>query len=197
MYYFLIVSFLWISFSNKSYAQASKSNVLKVNNTQVGVTKSPAISKTIPKAESSTNYPVSYTVGRDGVQRVVREEKAITDFSNEVITKVQSLLKELFGSSYEELGESNLAYYAAIYERSEIISINDIPAEFKNSIPNIADLAIKDKYNPTEIYSNTTVNNFDLNAFNLFKYRVDYHKGSDLYFKIYSTDKVLKINRLK
>lgn len=201
-YQSLIVFIGIIVSASFSYAQQNNSNELNIKSTPVkAVTSSPASTPSPNSISSSqtraTNAPISYAVGKNGVQRVVKEEKQLTDYNTETIVEVEKLLKEFYGPYYNELGAPNRAEYAAFYERCEYISLSVIPVEYQNEIPNISTLAIKDKYNPTEVYNNTNEQGFELSNFNPFKYRINHYKENDLYFKIYNTNTVLKINGLK
>lgn len=139
----------------------------------------------------NTNQPVSYTVGRDGVQHTVGEEKEPIIFSVAILKTVEKQLKELFGEYYEEYGAPNIEMYAAFFERCEFISIDKVNSD----ITNISTLELKDKYNPEEIYhDNFQV--FNPEEFNVLKYQLNLYSTTDQYYRIYNTDSVLKINKL-
>lgn len=138
---------------------------------------------------TSSNEPVSYSIGPDGVQRVVREAKTEADFSPETIELVKNNLMELYGDYYKVYGESDIISSAEFYERCEFISLRQAPED----IPNISSLDLIDKYNYEKVHQNKNMEEFDPSAFNVFKYRIDDYAKNDLYYKIYSTGIVLKI----
>lgn len=140
---------------------------------------------------TTANESISYSVGRDGVQHVVREEKKPEDFSTETIEAVKEQLKELYGPYYEKYGEPKLGGYAEIYERCEFIPLNAAPS----GIVNILSLGIKDKYNPEKIYQDN-LKKFNPETFNVLKYQIDYYAKEDQYYRLYETNTVLKINKL-
>jgi|SRR5690554_94299 len=141
---------------------------------------------------TSSNEPVSYSIGPDGVQRVIREAKTQADFSPETIELVKSNLMELYGDYYKVYGESDIISSAEFYERCEFISLRQAPED----IPNISSLDLIDKYNYEKVHQNKNMEEFNPSIFNVFKYRIDDYAKNDLYYKIYSTGIVLKVKGL-
>ena len=140
---------------------------------------------------TSADYPITYSVGSDGVQHVVKEVKNPEDFSTETITAVEKQLKELYGEYYEEYGAPNIGFYAEFYERCEFIPLSSVTS----GIQNISSLDVKDKYNPEKIYHDN-LQEFNAEKFNVLKYQFEYYNETDQYYRIYNTDMVLKINKL-
>lgn len=106
---------------------------------------------------------------------------------------IKDHLKELYGEYYDEYGEPNISFYTEYYQRCEFISLSEAPV----GVTNISSLSIKDKYNPEKIYHENNMETFDQAGFNLFKYSIDRYAEKDLYFRVYTTDIVLKVNGLK
>lgn len=146
--------------------------------------------KYISSKTTNADYPITYSVGRDGVQHVVREEKKLEDFSAETITTVKKQLKELYGTYYEEYGVPNIVFYAEFYERCEFIPLSTAPSGVKN----ILSLNVMDKYNPENIYHDN-LTEFNAGEFNVLKYRINYNNKTAQYYRIYDTDTVLKIKK--
>jgi|SRR5690554_1879844 len=147
--------------------------------------------KSTINTHSNSNQPISYTVGSDGMQRVVRDKKTLDDFTAQTIEEVKRQLKELYGDYYAEYGEPNIAFNADFYERCEFISLASAP----NNIPNISSLDVKNKYNPEKIYHDN-IAEFNKGNFNFLKYSFDYYIETVQYYKIYNTNMVLKIKGL-
>lgn len=107
-------------------------------------------------------------------------------------TKVKEDLKEVYGGYFDEKTENNtelIMTYLALYNRCEFISINEAP-----NAQNIANLNIKDKYNPS-IIKHDNFTEFNPEKFNIAKYFIDLYSDEDLYYRIYDTDKVLHIKK--
>lgn len=104
-------------------------------------------------------------------------------------------LKDLFGEYYNTYVESQpevIDIYTDYYNRCEYLTADNIPVE----IPNISTLIVLDKYNPSVImHDNISV--FKPELFNIFKYSINRYSNEDLYYRIYNTDVVLKINKLQ
>jgi len=142
--------------------------------------------------KSNSNYPIKYTVGVSGVQRVVKKAKTEADFRPETIEEVKIQLKEVYGDYYKIYGEPYVLSNTEFYKRCEFITLNSAP----DDIPNISTLDLIDKYNYEKVHENRNIVSFDQSVFNIYKYRIDRSSNNDLYFRIYSTDMVLKIRGL-
>lgn len=187
----IVSSFFLITTIFGQEKQSEKIQQLKENERSVQIKNVEAPNQVSSKATNS-NQPVSYYVGRDGVQRVVKAERTIEDFSTETIKTVKKQLKELYGEHYSEYGEPNIVFYAQIYERCEFIPLSDAPSGVKN----ISSLNVKDKYNPEKIFHDN-LNEFSVENFNVLKYSFDYYNTTDTYYRIYATDTVVNIKGLK
>lgn len=142
--------------------------------------------------EEEGSQPVSYQVGRNGVQSTIQEEQKPKEFNAATVERVERQLKDLFGEYYKEYGAPNLEFYTEFYERCEFIPLSET-----NNAPistNLSELDVKDKYNP-EVIKHDTIETFNADTFNVLKYRLDYYNKADVYYRIYNTDMILKINK--
>ncbi|HTO38126.1 MAG TPA: hypothetical protein VL021_06860 [Brumimicrobium sp.] len=101
-------------------------------------------------------------------------------------------LKDLFGEHYNTYGSNDeaVAFYTDFYDRCEFLTANEIPA----IVPNISTLMVKSKYNP-EVIFHDNISVFNIETFNVFKYNLNFNSSQNLYYRIYNTNTVLKINK--
>lgn len=138
------------------------------------------------------NQTVSQKKSDNNASQATKEKQVSKELSSTTLAQVKNQLKELFGEYYEEYGAPNLEFYAEFYERCEFIPLsetNNAPV-----ITNLSELDVKDKYNPEKI-KHDTIETFNPDTFNVLKYRLDYYNKTDVYYRIYNTDMILKINK--
>lgn len=145
---------------------------------------------------NSNTYPM--TVSSNGslasTSSQVDYNEKWNSFSENIRTIVISKLQQVYGSYYDQLvrgKKSILSSYADFYQRCEIIPISEAPT----SLQNITSVGLIEKYNPSYVYGEQS-NGFVEENFNLFIYRFNVLNKEDLYFKLYNSDYVLKINKL-
>lgn len=108
---------------------------------------------------------------------------------------VKTHLEELYGDYYQKYIGNNpekLQQLIDFYKRCEFIPHEDISNDIV--FENISTLYLKDKYNPNVIqHDNSTI--FEIESFNIFKYFLNKYNSEDIYYKVYDTDIILKINK--
>lgn len=112
----------------------------------------------------------------------------------DVSSQVKKQLKEVYGDYYDTYIKDQpgqIEFFTNFYKRCEFISLNDAPSGIKN----ISSLDIKEKYNPEYIYHDN-LKTFNIEKFNVLKYQFNFYNKEDLYYRIYKTNTVLKINKL-
>lgn len=116
--------------------------------------------------------------------------KNITKKYENVEQVVEQQLKDLYGEYYSAYGENRLDYYKSIYDRIEFLTGDYIPAE----VPNISTVTVKEKYNPSVI-QHDNLTSFNQDHFNVFKYHIPYESKTDVYYRLYNTNVVMKIKK--
>lgn len=118
------------------------------------------------------------------------QAKAQTE--NNVTTTVKNDLHQIYGQSYNMYCSkpAQLQFYVKLYKRIEYIPANQAPQGIKN----LSELSLLNKYNPSVIHHDN-ITQFDAATFNPLKFRFNYYSTQDLYFKIYGTNKVMKVKK--
>lgn len=130
---------------------------------------------------------------------VFSQRESNNSSSNQIVTQkvstdfVKNQLKEVYGDSYKEYGESRLDFFTDFYNRCEFIPLEKAPA----NISNISEKRLMDKYSKEPMVHNYEMSEFNRASFNVYKYFLDYYRSDVQYYKIYNTNTVLKINGFK
>lgn len=181
---------------NTAYSQEQQAENIQQNKItttlKLGHPENENTSRHVSSKTANTNYPITYTVDRNGKQRVVKAEKKPEDFKEKTIKTVTRQLKELYGPYYGEYGPQSIVSSATFYEQCEFIPLSMAPPGIKN----ISSLNVKEKYNPEVIYHDN-LTTFNAETFNVLKYQFNYYKKSVQYYRIYNSDTVLKIKKYK
>lgn len=137
------------------------------------------------------NQTVSQKKSDNNASQATKEKQVSKELSSTTLAQVKNQLKEFFGEYYEEYGAPNLEFYAEFYARCVFVPLDEV--NDTHLISNLSALDLKDKYNPEVIKHDFET--FDPDTFNVFKYHLDYYNQTDVYYRVYDTDLVLKIHK--
>lgn len=103
---------------------------------------------------------------------------------------IDSRISAVYGSSISQLNAAQIGWLDNCLERSEIISLGDVPQASAANMTMLSAVPLQTKFAAPE-----QPEAFNPTTFNPLIYAIDYFRKTDQYFRIDQTDFVLKIHK--